>query len=86
MYRITFWSTIILSLFTSKKTLKLSFNSILNNERYFIRQKETTPLPEKPEKVQNNDSCNFDRKELKNYISETNPGLCKKDFYLNENM
>lgn len=46
-------------------------------------KKSTTPLPEK---VQNNDSCNFDHKELKNYISETNPSFCKKDFYLNGKM
>jgi hypothetical protein len=43
----------------------------------------TIPLPEK---VQNNDSCNFNHKELKNYISKTNPGFCKKDFYLNGKM
>ena len=38
------------------------------------------------EKVQSNNSCNFDHNKLKNYISETNPGFCKKDFYLNGKM
>ena len=43
----------------------------------------TTPVTETEQRC---DSCTFDHKELKNYITETNPGFCKRDFYLNGKM
>jgi hypothetical protein len=46
-------------------------------------KKTTTPVTETEKR---SDSCTFDHKELKNYITETNPGFCKRDFYLNGKM
>jgi hypothetical protein len=50
-----------------------------------LNQAKTT-TPHLPQNIQNNYTCNFNHKELKNYISESNPGFCKKDFYLNGKM